>query len=120
MEKRSEPSSRAEVLYQGKLHYGWARLNVTIKNKGGVPEITGLLTGYAYETIPNKPIIAGKKHNTYKAALGQLARGCIRVGSHQLPNWNGHMRTEWSNEGKGFSTQSSETSVTTGKFRASS
>jgi hypothetical protein len=39
----------------GKIHYGWARLSVSIKNG-----IEGTLTGYAYETIPNKPIIAGK------------------------------------------------------------
>ena len=37
-------------------HYGWVRLTIT------GPCTTGkeLLTGYAYETIPNKPIIAGK------------------------------------------------------------
>jgi len=40
---------------KGKVHYGWARLNVTV----GGSKITATLTGYAYETIPNKPIIAG-------------------------------------------------------------
>jgi hypothetical protein len=40
---------------KGKIHYGWARLNVTV----GGSKITATLTGYAYETIPNKPIIAG-------------------------------------------------------------
>jgi hypothetical protein len=39
----------------GKVHYGWARLNVHLAN--GV--IEARLTGYAYETIPNKTIIAG-------------------------------------------------------------
>jgi hypothetical protein len=43
----------------GKTHYGWARLNVQIVGNGVVK---GVLTGYAYETIPNKPIIAGKTH----------------------------------------------------------
>ena len=37
-------------------HYGWARLNVELSKT----EITATLTGYAYETIPNKPIIAGQ------------------------------------------------------------
>jgi hypothetical protein len=37
-------------------HYGWARLNVKV----GKTTITATLTGYAYETIPNKPIIAGQ------------------------------------------------------------
>jgi len=39
----------------GKIHYGWARLNVRVGY-----EIFARLTGYAYETVPNKPIIAGR------------------------------------------------------------
>jgi hypothetical protein len=45
---------------KGKLHYGWARLSVIV----GGGHITAALTGYAYETIPNKPIIAGKTKGT--------------------------------------------------------
>ena len=41
---------------KGKIHYGWARLNVSFVS----PRISALLTGYAYETIPGKPIIAGR------------------------------------------------------------
>ena len=44
----------------GTTHFGWARLNVTCTTKYGFHQVTGLLTGYAYETIPNKPIITGK------------------------------------------------------------
>jgi hypothetical protein len=41
---------------KGKIHFGWARLTVdTTGNR-----ITTTLTGYAYETISKKPIIAGK------------------------------------------------------------
>jgi hypothetical protein len=40
---------------KGKTHYGWARLNVSC-----VVLCKGLLTGYAYETVPNKSIIAGE------------------------------------------------------------
>jgi hypothetical protein len=40
-------------------HYGWARLNVKI---GPLKEITTVLTGYAYETTPNKQITAGQTH----------------------------------------------------------
>lgn len=40
----------------GQTHYGWARLNVNCKTHS---ECSGLLTGYAYETIPGKGIIAG-------------------------------------------------------------
>ena len=42
-----------KFLIMGKIHYGWARF-VTNWYPG-----TAKLTGYAYETIPNKPIIAG-------------------------------------------------------------
>jgi hypothetical protein len=48
---------------RGQRHYGWARLNLTIPQGSGnlqYPPITVRLTGYAYETIPNKAIIAGK------------------------------------------------------------
>jgi len=41
----------------GKTHYGWARLSVRVK---GPLQITATLTSYAYETIPNKPILAGQ------------------------------------------------------------
>ena len=40
----------------GKVHFGWARLS----NVSGGPNPSAELTGYAYETIPNKPIITGK------------------------------------------------------------
>jgi hypothetical protein len=40
----------------GKTHYGWARLNVWIRSC----RASATLTGYAYETVANKPIITGK------------------------------------------------------------
>ncbi len=57
-----------KFLIKGKTHYGWARLNVTITN-----EVNATLTGYAYETVANKPIVTGKTNS--EAALGMLARG---------------------------------------------
>jgi len=58
-------------------HYGWARMNVRVIHQRF---ITGTLTGYAYETIPNKPIIAGKTKGPdvitlEPGSLGQLAQG---------------------------------------------
>jgi hypothetical protein len=41
---------------KGKVHYGWARLDVTITEHG----IFAALTGYAYETVPNTAIVTGK------------------------------------------------------------
>jgi hypothetical protein len=40
---------------RGKVHYGWARLSVKISGT----TVSATLTGFAYETIANKPIIAG-------------------------------------------------------------
>ena len=55
----------------GKMHYGWARIKW-----GGIGN-TDYIIGYAYETIPNKPIITGDKKGADGAArgLGELARG---------------------------------------------
>lgn len=46
---------------QGQTHYGWVRLNVTLISP---QTIQAVITGYAYETIPNTPIIAGKTSRT--------------------------------------------------------
>jgi len=66
----------------GKYHYGWARLNVEASRKPF--GATAILTGYAYETIPNRAIIAGRERGTDSpadhpsvspATLGRLALG---------------------------------------------
>ena len=46
---------------KGKAHYGWARLNVT---GSGLGTIVATMTGYAYETIAKKAIVAGKTDGT--------------------------------------------------------
>lgn len=43
-----------KFLINGQVHYGWARLNTT-HQLGSV-----VLTGYAYETVANKPLNAGQ------------------------------------------------------------
>jgi hypothetical protein len=45
-----------KFMISGKVHFGWARVTVTTSGK----TFTTTLTGYAYETIPNKSIVAGK------------------------------------------------------------
>ncbi len=39
-------------------HFGWARLSVRCNSANN--KISAVLTGYAYQTIPNKPIVTGK------------------------------------------------------------
>jgi len=47
-----------KFIIKHKTHFGWARLNANCNPANN--EITAVLTGYAYETIPNKPITTGK------------------------------------------------------------
>jgi len=63
-------------------HYAWARLNVRFDKEGGTYRPTARLTGYAYETIPNKSIIAGKTHGkdvitVHAGSLSHLAQGAL-------------------------------------------
>ena len=44
-----------KFVIKGKTHFGWARLAVSVQHF----TFTATLTGYAYETIPGKAIIAG-------------------------------------------------------------
>lgn len=62
---------------KGKTHYGWARLNVRVF-RDPKSTVKAVLTGYAYETVPNKPIVTGKTQGSdviQSATLGQLAGG---------------------------------------------
>jgi hypothetical protein len=49
-----------KFLIDGEVHYGWARLNVTLGHNRQFGNVSATLTGYAYETVPDKPIIAGQ------------------------------------------------------------
>ena len=63
---------------KGKVHYGWARIG----NISHVKPLRALLTGYAYETIPNKPIITGRTNGpdaVQPASLGHLAQGASTI-----------------------------------------
>jgi hypothetical protein len=44
----------------GEIHYGWARLTVDVR-RHGFPKVKAHLTGYAYESEPNKTILAGDR-----------------------------------------------------------
>jgi hypothetical protein len=68
-------------MIKGKAHYGWVRMNVEIKGMN----FTATLTGYAYETIPNKPIIAGQTRRKDEATLGRLAQGASAVSNGGKP-----------------------------------
>ena len=67
----------------GQAHYGWARLNVEVKKT----TITGTLTGYAYETVPNKPIIAGKTKGKDVMYAAPASLGALAAGASGLRAW---------------------------------
>jgi hypothetical protein len=62
------------------VHYGWARLAV---NKSGHYAFKAVLTGYAYETIPNKPIFTKVPDviTLESGSLGELAAGAAGLHS---------------------------------------
>jgi hypothetical protein len=68
-----------KFVIDGETHYGWARFNVQVRQPLH-GNLQAVLTGYAYETVANAPILAGKTSGAEEAAtppatLGQLAAG---------------------------------------------
>jgi hypothetical protein len=83
-----------KFVIQGQIHFGWARLNVKAQAGG----VVAVLTGYAYETIPNKPIITGKTKGpddsnietpnaSLTAPASELTLGMLALGSTALSIW---------------------------------
>jgi hypothetical protein len=80
-----------KFVISGQVHFGWARLNVSCSNQ----HVTAVLTGYAYETVSDRPIVTGKEKAAedldsasqrgispgtlalQPASLGQLALGAL-------------------------------------------
>jgi hypothetical protein len=76
-----------KFVISGKAHFGWARIRMGRNGN----EFVATITGYAYETVPNKSIVTGKtkapdgigadqpvslrRRRTQTAALGLLAMG---------------------------------------------
>ena len=87
-----------KFLIKGKTHFGWARLSVTCANSF----VKAILTGYAYETTPNKSIVAGKTKGpdeidnsveqpnaaSFAAPTGEpVTLGLLATGSAGLSIW---------------------------------
>jgi hypothetical protein len=69
-----------KIYIHGKAHYGWARLTIMI------PRDT-YLSGYAYETIPNKAIIAGKTKGRDVITVQPGSLGHLAAGASAIPAW---------------------------------
>ena len=79
-----------KFMINGQVHYGWARLSISYGS--------AVLTGYAYETIPDQGLNAGQEQEEQKvgqrdpAALTQPAQkpatlGALAKGSRGLAMW---------------------------------
>jgi hypothetical protein len=75
----------------GETHFGWARLSVTCFTPAAARV---LLTGYAFETVANQPIVTGKTSGpAERSAIGSTATsqasqlGLLAVGSQGLTLW---------------------------------
>lgn len=77
-----------KFIINGEVHYGWARIEVHSDHS----KITATLTGYAYETVPNRGIVTGLTHGpdesasnasgtTDPASLGRLAKGASGIAA---------------------------------------
>jgi hypothetical protein len=76
------------------VHYGWLRISVSTTHD----HFTAELTGYAYETIPNKPIVAGQTEDSNEGAISEsfmaptpapAMLGLLALGSLGLSIWRG-------------------------------
>lgn len=76
----------------GQLYYGWVRLTVLTQPRG---TFSATITGYAYETIPNKQILAGTAQNSAREVQAQngtikpagASLGMLALGVDGLPLW---------------------------------
>jgi hypothetical protein len=68
---------------KGRFHFGWARLTVTTTRD----DFTATLTGYAYETIPGKAIIAGKTKGPDVTTVDPASLGHLAAGASAIPAW---------------------------------
>ncbi len=72
-------------LINGQAHYGWARVVVNRPATGNL--ILATLTGYAYETVPDKPIITGATDGPDVITLEPVTLGRLAQGSEAITTW---------------------------------
>jgi hypothetical protein len=80
-----------KFIINGKVHFGWARLNVDCVYPNPV---NAVLTGYAYETLPDKPIVAGNTQESDASdagTLGGLARGAAALSNRRVEQTPGEI-----------------------------
>jgi hypothetical protein len=73
-----------EFYVKGEQHFGWARLTV---GTAYCYSCIGYISGYAYETIAGKAIIAGDRGHTEEASAEPLTLGALALGAPGLNLW---------------------------------
>jgi len=68
---------------KGRFHFGWARIPVTTSGKN----FTATLTGYAYETIPGRAIVAGQTKGPDVITVDPASLGHLAAGASAIPAW---------------------------------
>jgi len=84
----------------GETHFGWARFSVTVNRQS--KRLVGVLTGYAYESTANTPILAGatggndafpmpgSEFGTSQSSISQASRsslGALALGAPAISLW---------------------------------
>jgi hypothetical protein len=69
---------------KGKTHYGWLRLSVQLL---GQARVKATLTGYAYESVPNRVIVAGKTKGPEVSMVQPASLGLLAAGVLAIPAW---------------------------------
>jgi hypothetical protein len=90
--KKKQAYLGLEFVIKGEIHFGWAHLQLA-------GESSPTIIGYAYETIPNRPIVTGQIKGTNETNLKQpeasltlpapqpASLGLLALGSRGLSIW---------------------------------
>jgi hypothetical protein len=78
----------------GQVHFGWVGFSrVTVTENGSLPVVDATVRGFAYETLPNKPIAAGQRSEftdlvpCVQVSQGQPTLECLASGWSGMSVW---------------------------------
>jgi hypothetical protein len=83
-----------KFLINGQVHYGWARVKFPFPGGSDYPQgdYYPSIYGYAYESAPNTPIVAGQTSGTAPQAANTTAPanlGMLAAGAPAVKSWRG-------------------------------
>lgn len=69
-----------EFSINGQTHYGWIRLDIETN-------LLWYIEGYAYESVPNRPILAGETKGNSDETVSNPTLGHLALGAPGLAAW---------------------------------